>query len=107
MHEICMVCEWFWDAFRVCYMHVPAHACNMHDLVYYVYMHVICMSHAGNYSLLIIHGTSMYSLLHSDSDSEMFLDRNVTSATYKLVFSNVLRTYNKVTKNNNDQENNS
>ena len=33
------------------------------------------------------------------------LDRNVTSATYKLVFSNILQTYknNKVTMNNNNQ----
>ena len=35
------------------------------------------------------------------------LDRNVTSATYKLVFSNVLHTYKVIMNNNNNQKNNS
>ena len=47
---------------------------------------VFCMSN--------ILGALKFHSSDSDSDSEMFsIDRNVTSATYKLVFSNILRTY--------------
>ena len=43
-----MFFEWFWDVFHTCLHACYNNACKMHDLVIYLYMHVMWTSYRGH-----------------------------------------------------------